>query len=115
MADIALTLASKAPAQPPKPGVRAARRDVPSAAARGTFAVSMAARPPHAARLSAVEAGFGSLPERYLGADAGFDATWRIVLGDVGHTWEVRCTEHVARVRKGATNRTPDVVIGTDA
>ena len=75
----------------------------------------MAARAPHAARLSAVEAGFGSLPDRYLGADPGFDATWRIVLGDVGHTWEVRCTEHVARVRKGATNRRPDVVIGTDA
>ena len=70
---------------------------------------------PHAARLAAVEAGFRSLPERYLGAEAGFDATWQIVLGDVGHTWEVRCTSHGARVRKGATNRTPDVTIGTDA
>ncbi len=75
----------------------------------------MAAPAPHAARLAAVEAGFRSLPERYLGADPGFDATWRIVLGDVGHTWEVRCTTHGARVRKGATSRTPDVVIGTDA
>lgn len=70
---------------------------------------------PHAARLAAVEAGFRSLPDRYLGTEPGFNATWRIVLGDVGHTWEVRCTEHGARVRKGATNRTPDVVIGTDA
>jgi pimeloyl-ACP methyl ester carboxylesterase len=70
---------------------------------------------PHAARLAAVDAGFASLTDRYLGADPGFDATWRIVLGDVGHTWEVRCTEHVARARKGATSRTPDVVIGTDA
>ena len=75
----------------------------------------MAVPAPHAARLEAVEAGFRSLPERYLGADPGFDATWRIVLGDVGHTWEVRCTEHGARVRKGATSRPPDVVIGTDA
>jgi pimeloyl-ACP methyl ester carboxylesterase len=75
----------------------------------------MAAPAPHAARLAAVEAGFRSLPERYLGAEPGFDATWRIVLGDVGHTWEVRCTTHGARARKGATNRNPDVVIGTDA
>jgi pimeloyl-ACP methyl ester carboxylesterase len=70
---------------------------------------------PHAARLAAVEAGFRSLPERYLGAPPGFDATWRIVLGDVGHTWEVRCTKHGARPRRGATSREPDVVIGTDA
>jgi pimeloyl-ACP methyl ester carboxylesterase len=75
----------------------------------------MAAPAPHAARLAAVEAGFRSLPERYLGADAGFDATWRIVLGDIGHTWEVRCTSHGARTRKGATAREPDVIIGTDA
>ncbi|HEX8157657.1 MAG TPA: alpha/beta fold hydrolase [Solirubrobacteraceae bacterium] len=66
-------------------------------------------------RLSAVEAGFRSLPQRYLGAEPGFDATWRIVLGDIGHSWEVRCTTHVARVRKGATNREPDVIIGSDA
>ncbi len=75
----------------------------------------MAARAPHARQLAAVEAGFRSLPARYLGADPGFDATWRIVLGDIGHTWEVRCTSHGARTRKGATNREPDVVIGTDA
>ncbi len=75
----------------------------------------MAVPAPHATRLAAVEAGFRSLPERYLGAEPGFDATWRIVLGDVGHTWEVRCTTHGARARKGATGRRPDVVIGTDA
>jgi len=62
-----------------------------------------------------VQAGFRSLPDRYLGAEAGFDATFRIVLGDIGHTWEVRCTSHGARARMGATGRTPDVVIGTDA
>ena len=87
---------------------------VPAVEMRGTFgAVSSPA--PHAARLAAVEAGFRSLPERYLGVEPGFDATWRIVLGDVGHTWEVRCTTHGARARKGATSRVPDVVIGTDA
>ena len=75
----------------------------------------MADQTPHAARLAAVEAGFRSLPERFLGVEPGFDATWRIVLGDVGHTWEVRCTTHGARARKGATSRRPDVVIGTDA
>jgi pimeloyl-ACP methyl ester carboxylesterase len=69
----------------------------------------------HAERLAAVDAGFRSLADRYVGAGPGFDATWRIVLGDVGHTWEVRCTEHGARARRGATGRTPDVVIGTDA
>jgi pimeloyl-ACP methyl ester carboxylesterase len=66
-------------------------------------------------RLAAVQAGFRSLPERYLGAEPGFDATWRIVLGDVGHTWEVRCTTNVARARRGATSREPDVIIRTDA
>lgn len=75
----------------------------------------MPAPAPHAARLAAVDAGFRSLADRYLGADPGFDATWRIVLGDVGHTWEVRCTEHTVRSHRGATSRTPDVVIGTDS
>ncbi len=70
---------------------------------------------PHSERLAAVEAAFRSLPERYLGAEPGFDATWRIVLGDVGHTWEVRCTSHGARARRGATGRRPDVVIGSDS
>ncbi len=88
---------------------------VPATAQRGTLPMTMSPRAPHAARLAAVEAGFRSLPERFLGVPAGFDATWRIVLGDVGHTWEVRCTTHGARARKGATSRTPDVVIGTDA
>jgi pimeloyl-ACP methyl ester carboxylesterase len=75
----------------------------------------MAAPAPHAARLAEVQAGFRTLPERYLGAEPGFDATFRIVLGDIGHTWEVRCTSHAARARKGATGREPDVVIGTDS
>ena len=70
---------------------------------------------PASTRLASVEEAFRTLPERYLGAEPGFDATYHVRLGDVGHTWEVRCTTHGARVRKGVTNRKPDVVIGTDA
>jgi pimeloyl-ACP methyl ester carboxylesterase len=66
-------------------------------------------------RLEIVDQGFRSLPDRYLGAHAGFDATYQIKLCDLGHTWEVRCDGHAARVRKGATRRNPDVTITTDA
>ena len=69
----------------------------------------------HAQRLEAVDGAFRSLPERYLGAGDGFDATYHIRLGDLGHSWEVRCTSHAARVRKGGTRREPDVVISTDS
>jgi len=62
-----------------------------------------------------VEEAFRTLPERYLGAEQGFDATYHVRLGDLGQTWEVRLTEHGARVRKGVTRRRPDVVIGTDS
>ncbi|MGA9860101.1 MAG: alpha/beta fold hydrolase [Solirubrobacteraceae bacterium] len=65
--------------------------------------------------IAEVEAAFRTLPSRYLGADPGFDATYDIKLGDLGHTWEVRCTTHGARVRKGATRRRPDVTISTDS
>jgi pimeloyl-ACP methyl ester carboxylesterase len=66
-------------------------------------------------RLADVETAFRTLPERYLGVDQGFDATYNIRLCDLGHTWEVRCTSHGARVRKGASRRRPDVTISTDA
>jgi pimeloyl-ACP methyl ester carboxylesterase len=65
--------------------------------------------------LIAVEQAFRSLPDRYLGADAGFDATYNVTLCDLGHTWEVRCTSSAARVRKGGSRRIPDVTISTDA
>jgi pimeloyl-ACP methyl ester carboxylesterase len=58
---------------------------------------------------------FRSLPSRYLGADPGFDATYHVRLGDIGRSWEIRCTALGARVRAGASRRAPDVVIGTDA
>jgi pimeloyl-ACP methyl ester carboxylesterase len=75
----------------------------------------MSITPDRSRRLADVEAAFRTLPERYLGADRGFDATYSIRLCDLGHTWEVRCTAHGARVRKGATRREPDVTISTDA
>jgi pimeloyl-ACP methyl ester carboxylesterase len=65
--------------------------------------------------LASVEAAFRSLPERYLGADAGFESTMHLRLGDVGHTWEIRCDPNTARVRRGVTRRKPDVTISTDA
>ncbi len=77
--------------------------------------MAMPINPDRSRRLADVEAAFRTLPERYLGADHGFDATYRIRLCDLGHTWEVRCTTHGARVRKGATRREPDVTISTDA
>jgi pimeloyl-ACP methyl ester carboxylesterase len=75
----------------------------------------MSVRSDHALRLTEVETAFRTLPDRYLGADPGFDATYHVKLGDLGHTWEVRCTTHGARVRKGVTRRAPDVTIATDA
>ena len=65
--------------------------------------------------LGEVQRAFRTLSERYLGAERDFDATYHIRLGDIGHTWEVRCTTHGARVRAGVTGRDADVVIGTDA
>jgi pimeloyl-ACP methyl ester carboxylesterase len=76
---------------------------------------AVAGRPEHIERLRIVDEAFRSLPGRYLGADPGFDATYRITLCDLGHTWEVRCTSRAARVRKGGTRRQPDVTMSTDS
>jgi pimeloyl-ACP methyl ester carboxylesterase len=75
----------------------------------------MPATTPQGERLGIVEAGFRSLPDRYLGAEPGLDATYHIKLCDLGHSWEVRCTRHGARVRKGCTRRDPDVTLATDS
>ncbi len=75
----------------------------------------MAGRSEHAQRLSVVDEAFRSLPDRYLGADPGFDATYRVTLSDLGRTWEVRCTSRAARVRKDGTRRAPDVTLCTDS
>jgi len=71
--------------------------------------------PPHADRLERAERALRSLPGRYLGAEPGFDATYHLRLTDVGHSWEIRCTTHGARVRKGITRRRPDVTVVTDS
>ena len=71
--------------------------------------------PPIVSQSAAVASAFRSLPDRYLGAPEGFDATYHVRIGDIGRTWEVRVTPHAARVRAGVTSRRPDVTIGTDA
>ena len=70
---------------------------------------------PHSRSLALLEEAFRTLPERYLGAEEGFDATYQVRLGDIGRTWEIRCTAATAQVRRGASAREPNVVIGTDA
>jgi pimeloyl-ACP methyl ester carboxylesterase len=66
-------------------------------------------------RLRVVERAFRSLPERFLGADSGFDANYRIKLCDLGRTWDVHLSRHGAQVRNGGSRRKPDVVITTDS
>lgn len=75
----------------------------------------MASTPEHIERPAGIDKAFRSLPDRFLGADPGFDATYNITLCDLGHTWEVRCTSHAARVRKGGSRRRADVTIATDS
>jgi hypothetical protein len=75
----------------------------------------VAGRPDQTQRLTVVDEAFRSLPDRYLGAAPGFDATYQITLCDLGRTWEVRCTSRAARVRKGGTRRRPDVTLETDS
>jgi pimeloyl-ACP methyl ester carboxylesterase len=70
---------------------------------------------PHAGRLLTLQQVFKTMPDRYLGAEPGFDATYHVRLGDVGHTWEIRLTEDRAHVRTGTTRVRPDVTIGTDS
>jgi pimeloyl-ACP methyl ester carboxylesterase len=65
-------------------------------------------------RLRAVESAFASLPERYLGADPGFSASYRIELDDLGLSWAVDLDENGCEVT-ASPDRDPDVVIGTDA
>lgn len=57
---------------------------------------------------------FTTLPERYRGAEPGFDATYEVRLGDVGRTWQIRLREDRCDLST-STAREPDVVIGTDA
>ena len=65
-------------------------------------------------RLEAVEEAFASLPDRYLGADPGFGASYRIELDDLGLSWAVELNELACEVTVSPKSN-PDVVIGTDA
>src|SRR4051794_41264061 len=65
-------------------------------------------------RLRAVESAFDTLPERYLGADPGFSASYRIELDDLGLSWAVDLDENGCEVT-ASPEKDPDVVIGTDA
>ncbi|MEI2701163.1 MAG: alpha/beta fold hydrolase [Baekduia sp.] len=76
--------------------------------------MSRAPRTTTAAQLRGVEEAFQTLPDRYLGAPPGYDVTFHVRLGDLGHTFEVRATERTVRVRKGISRRPADVVLGTD-
>jgi pimeloyl-ACP methyl ester carboxylesterase len=62
-----------------------------------------------------VEEAFATLPQRYLGAERDMDACVQVRLGDFDRTWQIELTPTQARVRPGASGRSPDVVIGTDA
>jgi pimeloyl-ACP methyl ester carboxylesterase len=61
-----------------------------------------------------VRESFATLPQRYIGAEPGFDARFQIRVGDVGRTWEVRVRPERCEVRPSPAGE-PDVVIGTDA
>ena len=61
-----------------------------------------------------VAAAFASLPARYLGADADFEASFAIRLGDIGRSWGVRLRGERCEVHTSPPPD-PDVVIGTDA
>ncbi|MDX6632366.1 MAG: hypothetical protein QOG26_371 [Solirubrobacterales bacterium] len=54
------------------------------------------------------------MPERYLGAEESFSATYQIRLGDIGRTWDVRAHGERCHVHPSGGPK-PDVVIGTDA
>src|SRR4051794_8686543 len=64
--------------------------------------------------LREVDGAFASLHERYLGADQGFHASYRIELDDLGLSWAVELDEDRCTVTV-SPERDPDVVIGTDA
>jgi len=65
-------------------------------------------------RLRRVEWAFASLPERYLGADPGFTASYRIELEDLGMSWGVELDGDRCRVLTKPEAK-PGVVIGTDS
>jgi pimeloyl-ACP methyl ester carboxylesterase len=70
--------------------------------------------PPQEHRLRRVEEVFASLPDRYLGADPDFRASYRIELEDLGMRWGVELDGALCRVLTEPT-ASADTVIGTDS
>ena len=64
-------------------------------------------------RLRRVEDAFASLPGRYLGADPGFEASYRIELDDLGLSWAVELDSNSCEVTS-SPKRDADTVIGTN-
>lgn len=65
-------------------------------------------------RLRDVEGAFASLPERYLGAGDGFQASFRIELEDLGMGWGIELGPESCEVLTSPSPE-PDVTIGTDS
>jgi pimeloyl-ACP methyl ester carboxylesterase len=65
-------------------------------------------------RFRRVTDAFASLPERYLGAEPEFRATFRIELEDIGRSWTVELSGESCEVRSRSL-RAVDATIGTDA
>jgi pimeloyl-ACP methyl ester carboxylesterase len=69
---------------------------------------------PKEERLRAVEQAFASLPERYLGSEPGFSASYTIELEDLGMGWGVELEGDRCQVLQ-RPRRDADIVIGTDS
>ena len=65
-------------------------------------------------RLRRVEGAFASLPDRYLGADPSFRASYRIELEDLGMRWGVELHGASCKVLASPAGKS-DIVIGTDS
>ncbi len=69
---------------------------------------------PKEERLRAVERAFSTLPERYLGAEPGFHATYTVELDDLGLGWGIELDGDRCEVLT-TPSRDADIVIGTDS
>ena len=65
-------------------------------------------------RRGKVEAAFASLPERYLGSEQGFKATYEVRLDDLGRAWQIAVDADACEV-SDEPGAKPDTVIHTDA
>ncbi|MGI8631026.1 MAG: alpha/beta fold hydrolase [Solirubrobacterales bacterium] len=73
----------------------------------------MAPRSPKDSLAQQAEQTLASLPSRYLGCGEDQEATFQLIMGDIGRRWEVQVSRARCVVRPTPTRRA-DVVIGTD-